>query len=261
MKPLLNILLLPIIAVFVIQTCGAQASNIKIIDSSKIENITQSDARLEFGLPPLKTVIDSVLKRNAMVRFNIAEIEVKKTTLKSEQLYWTRNFGIQANTQYGTLNNFSTSDDSITNANNALSTVSTQFNYNVGFYVKFPIFDGINRKNQTKIAELQLDEAKALAQSQEDQLRQMVISQYHDLILKQKLLKIKALTLGNAKVNMEMVEKEFTNGITTVSEYVRISDITSRIESDYEVSKSNYLVAKKLLEDLAGFSFDLENLN
>jgi outer membrane protein TolC len=119
----------------------------------------------------------------------------------------------------------------------------------------------LNRKNQTKIAELQLDEAIALAKSQEDQVRQLVIKQYQELILKQKLLSIKSQTLGNAKVNMEMVEKEFTNGVTTVSEYVRISDITSRIESEYEVTKSDFLLAKKLLEDLAGFSFDSENLN
>jgi hypothetical protein len=54
---------------------------------------------------------------------------------------------------------------------------------------------------------------------------------------------------------MEMVDKEFRNGITTVSEYVRISDITSRIESDYEQAKSDFFLAKKLLEDLAGFTF------
>lgn len=261
MKAFFKIFLVLITGVFVVQSINAQESDIQANDTTKIEYNTLSVTEGEYTLPPLQIVIDSVLKRNAMVHFNTAEIELKEVSLQSERLYWMRNFGFQANTQYGTLNNFSTSEDGVTSANSAFSTISTQFNYNVGFYMKFPIFDGINRKNQTKMAELQLDEAKAMAQSQEDQLRQMVISQYHDLILKQKLLKIKAQTLGNAKVNMEMVEKEFTNGITTVSEYVRISDITSRIESDYEVSKSNYLVAKKLLEDLAGFLFDSVELN
>ncbi|MGZ0016168.1 TolC family protein [Yeosuana sp. AK3] len=225
----------------------------KNADAQTIENQPKDNDIIEFSFPPLQVVIDSVLNRNAMMRFNNKEIEVKQATLQSEQAYWTRNFGFQADSRYGTLNNFSTSADGITNS--AFSTTSKQFNYSVGVYVKFPIFDLLNKKNQVKIARLQLDEAEALAESQEDQIRQLVIRQYQELILKQKLLGIKAQTLGNAKVNMEMVEKEFRNGVTTVSEYVRISDITSRIESEYEQSKSDFFLAKKLLEDIAGFTF------
>ncbi|MBI9039869.1 TolC family protein [Lutibacter sp.] len=250
MKLILKFIVLLYINIFCVNYSLAQSSSLE--NTSKRKN--------EMNLPPLEAVIDSVLKNNAMIRFNNKGIEVKDATLNSERIYWTRNFGFQGESRYGTLNNNSTSDDGVSNS--AFATTTTkQFTYTVGFYVKFPIFDMLNRKNQTKIAELQLDEAIALAKSQEDQIRQLVIKQYQELILKQKLLSIKSQTLGNAKVNMEMVEKEFTNGVTTVSEYVRISDITSRIESEYEVTKSDFLLAKKLLEDLAGFSFDSENLN
>jgi outer membrane protein TolC len=243
MNKFLHILLVSCLLLFVFQTSKAQTP----------DNDGLNFDKSEFNLPPIEVVIDSVLKRNAMIRFNKKEIEVKETTLKSERIYWTRNFGFQADTRYGTLNSFSTSEDGTTNS--AFATLSKQFNYSVGVYVKFPVFDLLNKKSQVKIAKLQLDEAEALAEAQEDQIRQMIIKQYQDLILKQKLLSIKAETLGNAKVNMEMVDKEFRNGITTVSEYVRISDITSRIESDYEQAKSDFFLAKKLLEDLAGFTF------
>ena len=51
---------------------------------------------------------------------------------------------------------------------------------------------------------------------------------------------------------MEMVEKEFKNGLIAISEYVRISDMTSRIASEFEEAKTDFLVSKKLLENITG---------
>jgi len=104
-----------------------------------------------------------------------------------------------------------------------------------------------------------VEEAKRLAESQEAEIRQIVIKQYQDVILKQKLLTIKSLNLGSATVNMEMVEKQFRNGVIPVAEYVRLSDMTSRIQSDYELAKSDFILAKQLLEDTVGFTFANNN--
>jgi hypothetical protein len=51
---------------------------------------------------------------------------------------------------------------------------------------------------------------------------------------------------------MEMVEKEFKNGLIAISEYVRISDMTSRITAEFAEAKSNFLVSKQLLENITG---------
>jgi hypothetical protein len=56
-----------------------------------------------------------------------------------------------------------------------------------------------------------------MAQFQEDEIRQTVIKMYQDLILKQKVLKIKSKVLGDSRVNMQMV-KEFHNGVVPVTE-------------------------------------------
>jgi hypothetical protein len=56
-------------------------------------------------------ILDSVLNRNAMLKFRNQHIGVKESTLASERIYWTRNFGLQADTKYGNLNNFSTNAD------------------------------------------------------------------------------------------------------------------------------------------------------
>ena len=179
----------------------------------------------EFKFPPLNVILDSVLKRSAMVDFRNQHIGVKESTLASERIYWTRNFGVQADTRYGNLSNFATDNDGI-NTTAALTT-ARQFNYSVGVYLKIPIFDFFNRKNQIKLARLEVDEAKSMAEFTKEEIRQNVIGLYQDLILKQKILKIRSKSLGDARVNMEMVEKEFRNGVVAISEYVRINSMTA----------------------------------
>lgn len=205
------------------------------------------------NLPSVKVVIDSVLSRNAMLKFRKQHVGVKEFTLASEQIYWTRNFGIQGDTRYGNLNNFSTNGDG--QVTSSVLTTTRQFNYSIGFYIKIPIFDVLNRKNQVGLARLEVEEAKSMAQFQEDEIRQTVIKLYQELIVKQKILKIRSKSLSDGKINMQMVEKEFRNGIVPVSEYVRITSITSELEVSYEFAKSEFVIVKKLLEDMAGFTF------
>jgi outer membrane protein TolC len=74
------------------------------------------------------------------------------------------------------------------------------------------------------------------------------------VLLKQRLLKIKSKNLSTARVNMEMVEKEFQNGVVSVTEYARISDIVARNESDFETARTDYVTAYMILEEMIGFS-------
>lgn len=211
-------------------------------------NINTGSIRLM--IPQLNELVDSAIVYNGMVNYRKLEIVAKESNLKYKRQNWTTNFGVQADTRYGTFNNFSSisGDNSTVN----LASNTQQLNYNVGLYLKIPVFDVINRKSQIKQAKAELEQARSLAKSQEDELRELVIRYYEDLILKQNLLELRASNLGNAKVNMEMVEKEFKNGLIAISEYVRISDMTSRITAEFAEAKSNFMVSKKLLENITG---------
>lgn len=219
------------------------------IAQTKVESELKS-AGTKLNIPSLNVLIDSALVNNGMLNYRKLEIDSKESNLITKRQYWTRNFGIQADTGYGTFNNFSsTSGD---NTTVSLASNTQQLNYNVGIYLKIPVFDVINRKSQIKQAKSELEQAKSLAKSQEDELKEIVIRYYEDLILKQNLLELRASNLGNARVNMEMVEKEFRNGLIAISEYVRISDMTARIATEFEQAKSEFLVSKKILENLVG---------
>ncbi len=218
-------------------------------NSSSTESMVNKNG---ISIPPLYVLIDSALNHNAMVRYRTQEIGAKETNLKSQKNYWTRNFGIQADGRYGNFNNNQISV--VEGTSTLLASSTSQLNYGIGVYLKFPVFDAINRKNQVKRGKIEMEQARSLAEAQKDEVRQLVIKQYQELTLKQKLLNINSQNLGNAKVNMEMVEKEFRSGVISIYEYVRLSDMTARIESDYENSKSDFLLAKKLMENLVGFS-------
>lgn len=232
------------------------ATSVFVTNAQVSEERGSKDDSYDLLIPKLNVIIDSVLKRSAMLNFRKHHIGVKESTLESEGIYWSRNLGIQADTRYGNLSNFATSEDGLSNTS-ALTT-SKQLNYSVGFYLKFPLFDALNRKKQIKLARLEVDEAKSMAKFQEEELRQTTIRLYQNLILKQKLLKIRSRSLGDGRVNMQMAEKEFRNGVVPLSEYVRINSMTTNMEADYEKAMSEFITAKQMLEDISGFVFGLK---
>ncbi|MFK2821137.1 TolC family protein [Flavobacteriaceae sp. LMIT009] len=201
-------------------------------------------------IPNLEILIDSALANNGMLGYRKNEIEVKQANLKSKRRNWTRNFGVQADTRYGTFDNFSNN----INGPNTVTLASTtqQTNYGIGLYLKIPVFDILNRNSDIKQAKSELSQAKNLVKFQEDEIKETVIRYYEDLILRQNILEIQAINLSDAKVNMEMAKKEFTNGQIEIYEYIRISDITSGVAKEFQKAKSDLIVAKKLLENLTG---------
>jgi len=225
-----------------------------ILTIDKLSDKKLSDTFLiQVDFPPLLDLIDAAIKHNAMVGYRGQEIAAKKENIKTQQNFWLRNLGLQADTRYGTFDNFST----IANAGSTTlqSITNRQLNYGAGLFIKLPVFDVVNRKTQIKQAKAEMEQANYLQQAQADEIRQIVIRQYEELLLKQKLLSIRSQNLGSAIVNTQMVEKEFRNGVIPVFEYVRLSDMTSRIKSEYEMAKSEFIVSKKILEEIVGFSF------
>lgn len=250
MKLLLKSIFLLYINTLCINYTLAQTPSLEIMSTSKNE----------INMPPLKVVIDSVIKRNAMVRFRKQHVEVQASKIKSERIVWTNNLGIQVDANYGTFANISSNagDGQLTRI---LNSTSKQFNYQAGIFVKFPLFDFLNRPNRINLAKKELEESKSMVQFEEDEIRQTTIKLYQDLILKQKLLHIKSESLGNERVNNQMVDKEFRNGLVPISEYVRISSMYANMQSDYELAKANFLIAKQILEDMAGFVFNVTPSN
>jgi len=207
-------------------------------------------------LPPLATLIDSAIKNNFNVKFRDLQIDVNKTKLHTQQSVWAKNMGLQSDIRYGTFDNFSTNTAEGQNPS-VLATRNSQTNYGVGAYIKFPLYDLIDRKNLINMAKAEVDQAVSMAEAQRNELRQTVIKQYNDLILKQRLLKIRSKYFITSKINMEMVEKEFHNGVISVTEYARLSEISATAEANYESARVDFNTAFQIMEEIVGYKFNL----
>ena len=207
-------------------------------------------------LPPLQTLIDSAIITNPAIRFRDLQVEVNEYKLKSEKGYWTRNVGLQSDVRYGTFNNFST-NTSEGQTPSIIATNQSQTNYGVGLYMKFPLYDVINRKNQVGLAKAEIEQAQSMAESQRMEVRQMVIRQYNDVVLKHRLFENKSKSIETERINMKMAEEEFKHGVTPVVEYARIHQIVNTAEDDLERARMEFISSVMILEDMAGFQFNI----
>jgi outer membrane protein TolC len=209
------------------------------------------------SIPPLSMMIDSAIAHNAMLSYFEQGIQAKKISLQIDRKAWTKNFGIQADVRYGTFDNFSTNTAEGQNPS-LIATKTNQTNYGIGGYLKLPLSDFVNHKSQVKLAKTEVDQARSMAEVQRDEIRQIVIKQYNDLILKQSLLKIKAKNLETSRINMVMAEKEFQNGIISLGTYSSISETAGNTEINFEEAKTDFKTAYMILEELVGFKFNLK---
>lgn len=245
---------LPIIALWFL------ALNICFLIKANAQNPDFIDPKgLDFNvdIPPLSQLLDSAFANNALVKYRNVDAAVMKGNLKTDRTYWLRNIGLQTDVRYGTFDHYTTTSSSEGYQPVNVAGSSNEFRFSVGAYMRLPLVDAINRKNQIRIGQLELEKATNMAESQRDILRQEVIRQYNELLLRIRLFKIKAKQLETARINQQMAEKEFINGVIPVSEYARLSDITVGVESNYEIARTDLNTALMILEDMTGIKFKI----
>ena len=245
----LQFLLLTFISLFIFQLPGI-AQQVKGFDIFKDD--------IEDMIPPLQTIIDTAISRNPFVKLRDIQVDMNSYKLKAFKRDWTRNLGVQTDILYGTFNNVSANSSQGQNTS-LLSTRSIQLNYGAGGFIRLPLYDLINRRNQNRLAKADIDQAQSYAMEQRTELRQIVIKQYNELIIKHRLLKIRSKYIETARIHMEMAEKQFLNGVINVAEFTSVTEIVARGEAEFETSKMEFRTSFMLLEEISGMKFNLAN--
>ena len=226
--------------------CHSQGSKLMEIQNDNIESL----------LPPLQVLIDSAIAHNPGIRSADLQTKVLQYKLNVDKSSWTKNLGLQTDVRYGTFDTFSTN----TSAGQTPSTQATQnsqLNYGVGAFVKIPNFDAISRKYLLKSDQLEIEQTINLSEAQRNDLRQMVIKLYNDFILKHKLFVIKMKYAETIKINMQLAEKEFQNGVMNLDNYTRVCDTYARSEADFESVKMDLKTSYMTLEVVVGIKFKI----
>ncbi len=208
------------------------------------------------NIAPLEVLIDSAISNNPQIQFRDQQINISESRLRSKRVEWTRNIGVQANTGYGNLYNYSsTSTGAIDPA--PIASTRSQTQYSASFYINLPFSTIVDRNNQIRLVKSEISQAQYLVVQQQNELRQLVILQLNKLILNQRLLVLKAKKLESVKVNMQMGETQFLNGVIPLSEYTQLSAGVSDAEIDFEKARMDFLDSYMILEEIVGFKFNL----
>ena len=210
------------------------------------QNSNDEEKDYNLLIPRLEVLIESAMKKNGLLLSSKDQIEVQKEELNAIKRNWTKYIGFRAESWYGTFNymlNYSSGNNLF-----FIPKSTDRANYNLGMYIDLPFYEILNRKSEIRQARAKISQAENMFKAQKDEINQMVISYYEDLKLKERQFQIQSVNLSYAKVNMEMAKKEFTSGNIEIYEYIRISDITSAVNIQFEQAKSDLILAKKLLE-------------
>jgi outer membrane protein TolC len=173
-----------------------------------------------------------------------------------DKALWTKNLGLQTDVRYGTFDVFST-NTSVGQNPSTQSTLNSQFNYGVGGFIKIPIYEALSRKDMIRSDKLEIEQTQNLLQSQRDEIRQLVITRYNDLILRHKVFVIKTKYAETIKINMQLAEKEFQNGVLNLDTYSRVCDTYARSEADFEGVKMDFQTAYMTFEVIVGMKFNI----
>jgi outer membrane protein TolC len=209
-------------------------------------------------MPPLATLLDSAFVHDPGLKFTELQYVIDKGNLHTSQAQWTQDLGLQANAGYGTFD-YVYSNTAQTSTPQASTSRQSQSQYAVGGFLRLPLYDLVNRKNQIKMAKAVMEQSKTLSETRKNELRELVIKQYNDIIAKQRVLKIKSKYLETSRINTQMAEKGFVKGTVSVDDYSRVSEIGAHTETDFETAKMDFVSSYMIMEVITGMKFNITN--
>jgi outer membrane protein TolC len=225
-------------------------------DSTATFNPFADDITLR--IPTLEDLIDSAIMNSPLLRSQDADIAIWKYKIKTARRDWMQNLyidGLLQNDIWDALTNNQTNygdNNSILsyqNSNRALAAVS----------LRLPLDDLWDRKNRIKTATKEVEKSMALKENQIIELRKLIIVQYNQLIVNQRILKISNENIYAQALQKEMGDKEFLNGQITLYELAQINEMYRKAVTDFEESRFNFYNAYMLLQEFAGIKFNVIN--
>jgi len=209
-------------------------------------------------VPSMSALLDSAYAHDPGLKFTQLQYLIDKGNLHTSQAQWTQDLGLQANGGYGTFdylynNNVGGQSQQTT----TLKQNETQ--YGVGGFLRLPLYDLVNRRNQIKIAKAVMQQAEMLSETRKNEIRELVIKQFNDMIVKQRLLKINSKYLETSRINLQMAEKGFVKGSISLDDYSRVLEIGAHTETDFETAKMDFINSYMIMEVITGMNFNITN--
>lgn len=228
-------------------------SSVRAQDYSQLSDAVAQYPDITKLLPPLRVLLDSAEMNSPMLKFYDADIIISNLKVKIEKRDWMRHMGFEAGIRYGLLDNVVFSSYFGQNMNN----FNSETRYNIGLFVKIPIFS-LADKSGVKIGRYEVEKSKQLHERTLNELRQLVIVQYNNLIKSHRSLIVRYEHVATYEVQMLRAEQDFINGIIPIAEYARLNDMLTTAKLNLEDNKIEFITAFQLLKEIVGMQLELK---
>lgn len=209
-------------------------------------------------LPPLEVLIDSAAYNSPSVKYE---------DLKSQYYYFEELSAKRAWLNYFTLNwdlNFGRWDfweqNQITMVGQYYHDWSWRSNYAAGFYIRFPLQELFDRRNNINKQKKWIEISQMQKQINRRFVVNEVIDHYNNLVQYQNYIRIYNEYQNFTMMQMRMAQNEFVNGEISTAEYTRLKEIQTRGAINFEQAISEFNKEYKLLEVTTGMKFNLINI-
>jgi len=236
--------------VFCISSAAGQGVN-DFIEKSLTEN------DISKKLPSLDSLMNLAVERSSKVKFYKSDETYWESQRVLQRTSWLRYITIDANYNYGIFDNLSNQQlAGDPQASQALFTTE-QSRYSGGVSLKLPLFALANKKTAKKATQAEIDKARYLRESFEDEVKEAVVLRYTQLLKAHRLFFVTGAMMDTYKVQSARAEKDFTNGIIDVSEYTRLQQMYNDAIRSYESQRSEFLLAYMYLESIIGIELNI----
>jgi outer membrane protein TolC len=206
-------------------------------------------------LLPLGTMQQMAIENSPLLKYHNSQVLISELRIQAEKRDWMNSLDFEASARYGLFDNLIISEDLNTDAS---ASTTEQTRYSVGLSLKIPLSKIIDRTN-LKQAKAEFDKYRFQQQSNERELRQLVVVQYNNVLKTYKSVEVRNKAFGVLKVHLNNVEKDYINGKIDIAEFSRVHDIKMNAELELERAKIELISSIQVLNEIVGKPITLKN--
>ena len=240
---------LPYIVLLMLRMAMAQDINDFIANGLEVNDISKK-------LPPLDSLVVMAKEHSPFLKVTLNEQQYRDGVVSFEQRAWLQYINLEAGYNYGIFDNLSNSQIAGDPQSQALFSTE-QSRYQLGVSVRLPLSAIINRRAKILSAKGEAEKARYETEVAEMELEQQVTILYNDLLKVHRMFFLANAIVDTFRVQSLRAEKDFANGVISVTEYTRLQQMMNQASMNYELQRSDFVAAVMALENITGADFDI----
>lgn len=238
-----------ILILFGLHLLSAQGINEFIANGLEVNDISKK-------LPSLDTLVVMAKERSPFLKVTLNEQQYRNGVVSFEQRAWLEYINLEAGYNYGIFDNLSNSQIA-GDPQSQLLFSTEQSRYQVGVSLRLPLSAIINRRAKILSAKGEAEKARYETEVAEMELEQRVTILYNDVLKVHRMFFLANAIVDSFRVQSIRAEKDFANGVISVTEYTRLQQMMNQASMNYELQRADFVAAVMALENITGADFDI----